>query len=133
MDDNLFYDFDVKKKNAYHRSILHKAAYYSGSVCVIQDLLSRGADVNARDKGSWTPLHLASKNGHIDAIQCLLANGADLNIKDFKHGWTPLHVAIVSKQYKAASILIASGSCLDENDLRGYSAGRLFELASQEN
>ena len=106
----------ISTKNAYDRSVLHKAAYYSGSATLLENLITQGADVNARDKGAWTPLHLAAKNGHVEALQILLENGANMHVKDIKHGWTPLHIAIVSKQYESAKFLIRAGSSVSECD-----------------
>jgi ankyrin repeat protein len=125
--ENYVYN-NVNEKNAYDRSVLHKAAYYSGSANLLECLIKQGAHVNAQDKGAWTPLHLAAKNGHVKAIQILLENGANLNVKDTKHGWTPLHVAIISKQYEAANLLIRAGSSISECDKWGNSAQKLFEL-----
>lgn len=121
--------YNIDEKNAYDRSILHKAAYYSGSATLLENLITQGADVNARDKGAWTPLHLAAKNGHVEALQILLENGANMHVKDIKHGWTPLHIAIVSKQYESAKFLIRAGSSVSECDKWGNSAQKLFELS----
>ena len=120
---------NINEKIAYDRSVLHKAAYYSGSATLLENLITQGADVNARDKGAWTPLHLAAKNGHVEALQILLENGANMHVKDIKHGWTPLHIAIVSKQYESAKFLIRAGSSVSECDKWGNSAQKLFELS----
>ena len=120
---------NINEKNAYDRSVLHKAAYYSGSATLLENLITQGADVNARDKGAWTPLHLAAKNGHVEALQILLENGANMHVKDIKHGWTPLHIAIVSKQYESAKFLIRAGISVSECDKWGNSAQKLFELS----
>jgi|TARA_B110000483_G_scaffold58698_2_gene73277 ankyrin repeat protein len=120
---------NINEKNAYDRSVLHKAAYYSGSATLLENLITQGADVNARDKGACTPLHLAAKNGHVEALQILLENGANMHVKDIKHGWTPLHIAIVSKQYESAKFLIRAGSSVSECDKWGNSAQKLFELS----
>lgn len=120
---------NINEKNAYDTSVLHKAAYYSGSATLLENLITQGADVNARDKGAWTPLHLAAKNGHVEALQILLENGANMHDKDIKHGWTPLHIAIVSKQYESAKFLIRAGSSVSECDKWGNSAQKLFELS----
>ena len=120
---------NINEKNAYDRSVLHKAAYYSGSATLLENLITQGADVNTRDKGAWTPLHLAAKNGHVEALQVLLENGANMHVKDIKHGWTPLHIAIVSKQYESAKFLIRAGSSVSECDKWGNSAQKLFELS----
>ena len=74
IDKTLASGESVTQTNAYGRTPLHKAAYYSGEPGVIESIIERGADVNARDKGSWTALHLAARNHHNDALAllCLL-------------------------------------------------------------
>ena len=75
---------DVTQVNAYMRTPLHKAAYYSGAPGVISSLISRGADVNAVDKGNWTALHLAARNGHVEAMRLLLDAGTRTDVRDTK-------------------------------------------------
>ena len=40
-------------------------------------LIGHGADVNARDEDSWTPLHAAAAVGNASIIKLLLQNNAD--------------------------------------------------------
>ena len=40
-----------------------------------------GADVNAKAKDDYTPLHAAAKEGHKAVAELLLANKADVNAK----------------------------------------------------
>ena len=54
--------------------------------------LASGADVEARDKYGFSPLHFAACRGSPDAIAALLAAGADTNARD-ESGKTPLHTA----------------------------------------
>lgn len=67
---------------------------------VLQALLDRGVDVNARARGGLTALHILVANNHIssgsdqvwfaDVLDRLLARGLDINAVD-NRGWTALH------------------------------------------
>jgi ankyrin repeat protein len=59
----------------------------------VSRLLSVGADVNAKDNDNldFTPLHWASKMGHLQVFQALLDHGADFDAKGI-YGETPLHL-----------------------------------------
>lgn len=43
----------------------------NGNVEVVKMLLENGADAAATDEGGWTPLHLASRNGHLEITMLL--------------------------------------------------------------
>jgi hypothetical protein len=59
---------------------------------VVELLLARGANVNAKDGYDSTPLHLAAGGGHKEVVELLLAKGANVNAKD-RRGQTPLDLA----------------------------------------
>ena len=54
--------------------------------------------LNERDDFGCTPLHLASKEGHLSAIEDLINLGAFLNIKD-NDKQSPLHFAARYNHY----------------------------------
>ena len=54
---------------------------FEGHIDTLQEFLSKGADVNARDSNSKTVLMMASEEGHTDIVKILLAKGADVNAK----------------------------------------------------
>jgi len=48
---------------------------------VVEVLLHEGADKEAKDKGSWTPLHHAAIQGHAAVVEVLVRAGADKEAK----------------------------------------------------
>jgi len=61
---------------------------------VVKFLVSKGADVNAKNKDDNTPLHLAASwNGHIEVIEFLVSKGADISVTNVA-GYSPLMAAI---------------------------------------
>ena len=55
-------------------------------------LLEHGANPNAEDNEGWTPLHLASSDGHTTIVRLLLDRGASADMKNNK-GRNTLQVA----------------------------------------
>jgi ankyrin repeat protein len=68
-------------------------------------LLDQGADVNARDNFSNTPLHMAVH--HPDMVELLLARGAEVNARN-AFGDTPLHLAV--SDLRVVELLLAAGA-----------------------
>jgi S1-C subfamily serine protease len=64
----------------------------------LKALLDSGVDVNARDRGGRTALHLAARQGQADVARYLLSRGADLNARDAV-GRTPLMLAVGPADY----------------------------------
>ena len=42
---------------------------------MVQVLLGQGAELNAKDKGGWLPLHYAAKSGYLNTVKLLVDNG----------------------------------------------------------
>jgi ankyrin repeat protein len=81
----------------------------------IRELLSRGADIDARDRYGQTGLMIAAHSGDLEVVATLIENGASLNVTA-KFGLSALMLAIVAGHTETARLLIRAGA---ELSLRG--------------
>ena len=64
----------------------------SCSIQITNYLISKGANLNARNQMKRTPLHIATQCGYIMVAEILVKKGAELNCQDERR-CTPLHYA----------------------------------------
>jgi ankyrin repeat protein len=106
---------------------------------MVRVLVSRGADVNARgvvrqwerkviteprpkdlNKGGFTALLYAAREGCVECARHLIAAGADLNLED-PDRVTPLNLALLNLHFEFAAAMIEAGAEVDKWDLFGRS------------
>ena len=86
------------------------SAAQSGLVDAVKTHLAAGVDVNAKNKGGYTALHLASKKGHVEVAKVLLEAKADIAAAS-KSGKTALHyVANYNGNLDLAKLLLDAGA-----------------------
>ncbi|MFB2982591.1 ankyrin repeat domain-containing protein [Microseira sp. BLCC-F43] len=98
-----------------------------GNKELIERLIAKGADVNAKQTGGDTPLHWAAEKGSKEIVELLIAKGASVNAKS-DSGDTPLHLA--NNKY-IAELLIAKGA--DINALVSFMGTPLHKAANNNN
>ena len=81
-------------------------------------LITKGADVNAKNDRHATPLHPAALYGHKEVVELLIAAGADVNAKE-KYEKTPLHHASKAGYYEIVELLIAAGADVNVKNIAG--------------
>ena len=64
-------------------------------------LIERGADINARDASGSTPLYEAAAWGRLEVVDLLLRKGADAGIAN-REGVTPRQAAIANGHKETA-------------------------------
>lgn len=96
---------------------LHWAAY-RGHADIVERLVAKGADVNAKDAGGETPLLLAACKGETEVVEVLVANGADVNAKDDGQ-YTPLYWAAFWGHKEIVEFLIAKGADINVEQTHG--------------
>jgi ankyrin repeat protein len=104
---------------------------------MVKFLIRSGAEVDARgmvrdwarkvtseprekdmDRGGFTPLLYAAREGCAECAKELLAGGADIDLQD-PHGTTPLVLAILNMHFDTAKFLIEAGANIDIWDFAG--------------
>ncbi|MBH0192092.1 MAG: ankyrin repeat domain-containing protein, partial [Nitrospira sp.] len=85
---------------------------------IVRNLLSRGADPNARDRNGQTGLMLAAHAGHLATVQLLIDHGANLNVTA-KFGLSAMMLAVIAGHKEIAQALARAGADLT---LRGTGA-----------
>jgi ankyrin repeat protein len=86
-----------------------ESAVRRGDAQVVRELVTAGADVNARDRYGQTGLMLAAHAGHADVVDVLIDAGADLD-HAAKFSLTALMLAVVAGHPAVATRLAAAGA-----------------------
>src|SRR6187401_3102421 len=106
---------DVNAAQGDGMTALHWAAM-NGDLELAQMLIFAGANVRATTRlGTYTPLYLASQQGHGKVIQALVKAGGDVKAGT-PNGTTPLMVAAASGEVEAVRVLIDNGADVNAKD-----------------
>ena len=85
---------DVDKEQPLHRVLSGRFLRFDASD-LIDLLISRGADINARTHTNETPLHLSCKYPNVDNVRRFLVHGANMSAQDWL-GNTPFHISVTA-------------------------------------
>jgi ankyrin repeat protein len=108
----------ISEKDDLGNTPLHTSAIV-GSVSIAGLLLSKGADINARNNQLQTPLHVSIYNRQEAVAILLIEKGADLSLQDLA-GNTPLHETAYSNNATIAGLLISKGAGLEIRNRNNY-------------
>lgn len=110
--------FDVNQRDAENVTLLHWAAINNRKE-IAAYFLSKGAEVNALGGELMsTPLHWASRQGHIATIVLLMQHGADPVIQDGE-GCAGVHLAAQFGFTAIVSYMVAKGTNVNTQDKNG--------------
>jgi ankyrin repeat protein len=130
-------DINAKEEFGGQTALMWAAA--QGQADMVKLLASRGADLNARgivrqwerkviteprpkdmNKGGFTPLLYAAREGCVECARHLIEAGADPNLEDPER-MTPLVMALMNLHFEFAAYMVKAGADLDKWDLFGRS------------
>ncbi|KAM0514508.1 hypothetical protein ACHAPE_006803 [Trichoderma viride] len=96
---------DVNSTDYKNRAPIHLAAK-AGLASITQNLIKRGAFIDAQDRDGFTPLHLACREGHDKVVEALLDAGAAIDcVAEGSGFWTPLHSAVGAQKESIVELL----------------------------
>ena len=130
---------DINAKEAFGGQSALMWAAAQGQAEMVKLLASKGADLNARgivrqwerkviteprpkdmNRGGFTPLLYAAREGCVECARHLVEAGADPNLEDPER-ITPLVMALMNLHFEVAAYLIKAGADVDKWDLFGRS------------
>ena len=130
-------DVNAKEEWGGQTAVMWAAAQSQAEM--VKLLASKGADLNARgvirqwerkviteprpkdmNKGGFTPLLYAAREGCVECARHLVAAGADRDLEDPER-ITPLNMALLNLHFEFAAFMIKAGADVDKWDLFGRS------------
>ncbi|XP_041450105.1 protein TANC2 isoform X1 [Drosophila obscura] len=121
LNENEF-DLDVNGLEPSSGELALTAAARHGCVDVVCILLSRGAQIDARNRQGYSALWLAVKEGHWSVVEQLLQRGALLDEPLGQTRKTPLMIAAEEGHLELVELLLARGAALEAQDHEGFTA-----------
>lgn len=112
-----------KRQEQLDKALIHAVIY--SDIDGVRNALKKGANVEARDDTSWTPLHLAAVRKRQDIIEVLLEHGADIHAPAYD-GLIPLHVAARSNIPANISLFVEKGANIN---MQGHEGETPLHLA----
>jgi len=80
-----------------------------GNLDEVRKALERNPDANIRGVGSYTAMHAAAENGHLQVLRYLVVHGGNINVR-LDSGETPLKLAEIAAQIETVAWLKSLGS-----------------------
>jgi ankyrin repeat protein len=88
------------------------------NVQAVEQAITNGADVNAKNNYGETPLHKAASLDSSETVELLIQKGAEVDAKD-DGGATPLHRAVLWESPEVVKLLIRKGADVNAKDKHG--------------
>lgn len=107
---------NIEDKN--QNTPLHIAAG-AGNKETVEFLITKGANLHAKNNFGWIPLHSASYNGQIEISNLLISKGSKVDETDV-FGWTPLFRAIQGGHKSMIEFLVKKDANINARDRNGY-------------
>lgn len=114
-------DFDPDVQDASGWTPLMIAASLRDGDDLVDMLLNKEADVNAKNYSGQTALHFTASKNNLETARKLISHGATARVKD-KRGQLPLHRAAAIGSVPMVNLMLENKSPLNATDISGLTA-----------
>ena len=118
-DVPVYFDNINDKTESNHDTPLTLACQ-GGHTELVQLLVSRGAELEHRDKKGFTPLILAATGGHAEISEILLDAGAQIEAQSDRTKDTPLSLACSGGKKEVVELLLSRGAKKEHRNVSDY-------------
>uniref|UniRef100_A0A182STW8 ANK_REP_REGION domain-containing protein n=1 Tax=Anopheles maculatus TaxID=74869 RepID=A0A182STW8_9DIPT len=87
---------------------------------MVELLITRGANIEHKDKKGFTPLILAATAGHEKVVDTLLRNGAEIEAQSERTKDTPLSLACSGGRYEVVELLLSMNANREHRNVSDY-------------
>lgn len=123
---------DMEQLDRNHNTVLHwvSNSFQKGSAVMVDLLVKRGADVNAKNREGAISLHYAAHYSASSVVKELIKHGANVHCKDIS-GRSVLHYAVERidanelETIKVITLLLQKGIRINDRDLKGVTSLQL--------
>ncbi|XP_041365735.1 uncharacterized protein LOC121380819 [Gigantopelta aegis] len=114
---------DVHATDGDDKTCLHHASQSKATLAqaIVSCLISRGSEMDVRDKRHFMPIHCASKSGNTNVVEALVEGGSEVNSRGYA-GLTPLHITAYNDHHQTAKSLLQHGADVTLTDDSGLRA-----------
>ena len=92
-----------------------------GILGMCQSIEAVNSNINIRNNGGATPLHVACRNGQLVLVRHFLKQGVNVDVQD-NQGNTPLHIAAKGGFAEIAKALVQAGASTSSANSAGQKA-----------
>ena len=93
-----------------------------GNLEQVENCLSQGAEIDAKNDYSLTPLILAASEGHLPVVQYLIEHRAEVNARSYNYGSTALMLAAENGHFPVVQYLVEQGAEVNAKNDYGWTA-----------
>lgn len=117
LSQSVYSSSSVRQIHSHYSNIFE--AIEKNDLVAVKDFIARGADINARNGRSSTPLHFAAFYSNSTMVELLVAHGAAVDSEN-NEGLTPLYFSVQEGKRKVVEFLLSRGAEINTKAKNGW-------------